>query len=118
MTHTPERLPHHSKRQACGSCDPRPHQRSHHGLRNIYREYARRRSNAHGEGILTAKLNKKVVPYVTHPTSVFDKGQQSFVRKILNFVCKCVVPIISHWYSLDDSPVSDTPFPHIYHRWF
>ena len=38
-----------------------------------------------------------------HLPRVFDKGQQSFVRKVLNFVCRCVVPIISHRYSLDYS---------------
>ena len=60
-------------------------------------------ADALGQGILKTKLNKNVVPYVTHQTSVFDKGQLSFVRKLLNFLCKCVLPIITHWYSLDDA---------------
>ena len=45
-------------------------------------KYAERGRNADGESILNAKLkwqnvklNKKIVPYGTHPTSVFDKGQ-------------------------------------------
>ena len=36
-------------------------------------------------------------------TGVFNKGQQFFARKILNFMYECVVPIISHRYPLDDT---------------
>ena len=61
------------------------------------------RTNTRGADALKTKLNKNVVPYRTLTTSEFDEGQQSFVRKILNFVCKCVVPIISHYSSLDDT---------------
>ena len=120
IDHTPERFADHSERQARRSCHARYDQRPDSRLRNIHREYAQCGANAHGKGILTpkivgtgvldgpknAKLNKKVVPYRTLTTSEFDEGQQSFVRKILNFVYKCVVPIISHWYSLDDAAYS------------
>ena len=49
------------------------------------------------------RRRKNVVPYGTHHTSVFDKGQQSFVRLLLYFHWICVVPIITYWYSLDDA---------------
>ena len=46
---------------------------------------------------------KKVVPCRTFTTSVFDKGQQSFVRNLFDFKQESVVPIISHYHSLDDA---------------
>ena len=46
---------------------------------------------------------KKVVPYRTFTTSVFDKGQQSFVRNLFDFKQESVVPIISHYSFLDNA---------------
>ena len=56
----------------------------HRRLRHIHREHVKCGSNAHGEGILTAKLNKKVVPYVTPQRSALCKGQQ-FLCEIIQF---------------------------------
>ena len=50
-----------------------------------------------------AELNKKVVPYRICITSEFDKGQQSFVRVLFDLNGNCVVPIITHYSSLDDT---------------
>ena len=85
LEHTPERQPHHSKRQARRRGDTRAYQWSHHGIRHFHWEYAQHRANADGEGVLNAKLNKNVVPYRTFTTSVFDKGQQSFVQFLFSF---------------------------------
>ena len=76
-----EWLAHHSKRQARRSCNPRAHKRSHCGIRHFHQKHVKRRANADGEGILSARLNKNVVPYGTFTMSVLGKGQQSFVRK-------------------------------------
>ena len=61
------------------------------------------RANADGKGVLSAKLNKNVVPYRMFTTSVFDKGQQSFVRVLFDLNGNCVVPIITHYSPLDDA---------------
>ena len=57
-------------------------------------------SNADGKGIVTQNSIKKVVPYGAFTTSVFNKGQQSFV---LSDSFLRVVPIISYSPSFDDS---------------
>ena len=46
IDHTPERLAHHSERQAGRRGDPRPHQRSDNGLWNLPRKYARQYARA------------------------------------------------------------------------
>jgi hypothetical protein len=48
-------------------------------------------------------LNRNVVPYGTFTMSVFNKGQQSFVRFLCSFERKYVVPIITHDSSLDEA---------------
>ena len=55
IDHTSVGLAHHSERKARRHGDTRAHQRSHHGIWDIHRKYARRRANAHGEGVLTVK---------------------------------------------------------------
>ena len=46
---------------------------------------------------------KKVVPIITHSFCALYKGQQFFVRVVFNFDRKGVVPIITHYSSLDDT---------------
>ena len=55
LDHTRERLSHHPKRQARRRGDPRAHQRSYHGVRDLHQEYVKRGANADGEGELNAK---------------------------------------------------------------
>ena len=52
-----------------------------------------------------AKLNKNVVPYLTHSFGALHKGQPSFVQKLLNFVCKCVVLIITRCFLWDNAVI-------------
>ena len=51
------------------------------------------------EAPLKKRRKKKDCPL----PSKLDKGQLSFVRKVLNFLCKCVIPIITHYSPLDDA---------------
>ena len=48
------------KRQARRSGYARDDKRSHHGIWNFHRKYAKRGRNADGKGVLNAKLNKKL----------------------------------------------------------
>ena len=103
IDHTREWLADYPRRQARRSRHPRPRSESDRGVWHFHRKYAECGADAYSEGGVKKKSNKNVVPYRTFTTSVFDKGQQFFVRKILNFVCKCVIPIISLDISLDNN---------------
>ena len=103
LDHTRVGLADHPERQARRCCDACYGGKSDGRLRHIHREYVKCRTNADGEGVLKAKLNKKVVPYRIFTTSVFDKGQQSFVRNLFDFKQESVVPIITHWCPLENA---------------
>lgn len=70
IDNTCERFAHYSKRKARWYGNIRFCARSHPGVCGICGEYVKRCKYFHGEGILNAKLNKKVVPNVAHQTSV------------------------------------------------
>ena len=57
VDHTPVRLAYYPERQARGRGDTRYDQRSHGGVRDIYRKYAQRGGNADGE----SGVNKKAI---------------------------------------------------------
>ena len=54
------RQSHHTRRQARRSCNPCFSSKSHRGLWDFYREYARRRANATGMGIVTQNSIKRL----------------------------------------------------------